>query len=1639
MDAPLRDDPGDIIETIITPFRRFQTMTWDGENIWGTDDGHNLFAIQTERRLVTLFQQLEFSMAAIVFDGRNLIVSCFGWHDNFRIFDLEGNLLNTFDLPIWEVRSMAFDGENHIFMHSWFDDKIHVLSVEDFTEVACFEIPEELVNDEILYIIWVPSHLDGQLWGRGRNGIYQFHIDFSDDWAIEVVSEHDWGFEAQFYTILTHDGQNFIAGSFESRNIFVIEDDIDEYFWLDVNPESGEIAAEDETEITVTLDPSGLFDGDYQANLHVMSNDPTNPDVAVEINLTVEGIPTIDLRWLEGHEENLIDWEEYYRETFRNGEYAVPIRVRNAGSAELEIEEISFDDEAFHTDNQQFTVPMRDERTIEIMFTPEEVGEFQSVMRIRSNDPEAEISSVNLRAESEAEPVILVEPDRLETELVQGEDERLEITIFNEGESRLRWKITKETVEPEEQFLSHRRTARNISYPHLNESKNSPVRDDPGEIIREMEAPYLFVKGLAWDGELMWCVDSYLNHLSALDPESGEIEYLVQLPEECGGIAFDGTNLWIDCYERERGMYIYNLQGRQRDYIERSGGASMTSDQDGHIFMLLAGNVMHVIDTESLELIATINLEDVIHETAINAIEWVSSHYDGQLWCVTRFNRVHQIYVDNDWNACVVRSFQIDQEESTLHLAHDGINLYTANYTDRILTVIDDGVDEVHWINLSLRSGVTVAREQRIGVTIDTDRLLGGNYAAILNIESNDPVTPLIEIPVVINVIGVPRMETDPVAEPARNADELRFRNVIIGTEITENISISNIGSADLVIDRTEFSDGNVLSTDLDDGTVIAPHTRIETTVTFTPDEPGDLQARLDIYTNAENVGEENDPGHIWFNISGEAIIPPVIVTDPENDSDILVNMEINDEPVVRTLVIGNQGEQGAADIEFTITKAEVQEGLFRAVQASSRNGGNINENRPHRDRPGDIISRHRIPHATDGLTWDGQLMWGVSYTRGRLWAYNPETGDFPFDSDYAQLGQPTSITYCENSIWICTSNPFTGLARYDLQGNYLETLEFDGVFSVLTSDKRDFIFTFRIGTGVVRAYSLATREYVAEFEIWDAIGNDEIFNLEWVPEHYDGQLWALSDTRLYQIHVDENWEVELVQDFECNIVNGRAGLAHDGTNLWVGRSADNIYNWIVVDDGVEEQGPLRWLTVEPLEGSIAPGEEIEVQLTFDTEGLEDGVQYRGNLILESNDPENGILLFPVTLNMGSYRLNMHLNEGWNLISINVAPPEEFWEVDEGPDVILMTERLRIDENNHHIRLMKNGVGQFYSPAFNFNNIPYWELTEGYQVSVDEDIDVSWSGEPIPPDSDIPFDVGWNMIAYFPTYELDASAPDFYVLSPIIDHVVIAKNAVGNFMLPAFNFSNMPPWRPTQGYHVRVDEDVVLNYPEQQDEVAFELALADAPVCQKIHWISPTPTGENMSVLVTSVEGLKLNTGDQIAAFNSAGLMVGQGSFCYGKVGLAVWGDDLNTEAIDGLAKDESFELRLWDADLEIELPLQVRKIHMGKALTYETDDILALDVSVKPLIPDDYFIAEPYPNPFNPSTQIVFGLPEDSHVSLKVYDIAGRLVTNLINEEYPAGTHHAIWDADRTPTGLYLIRMESKGYHSVRKAMLVK
>lgn len=89
--------------------------------------------------------------------------------------------------------------------------------------------------------------------------------------------------------------------------------------------------------------------------------------------------------------------------------------------------------------------------------------------------------------------------------------------------------------------------------------------------------------------------------------------------------------------------------------------------------------------------------------------------------------------------------------------------------------------------------------------------------------------------------------------------------------------------------------------------------------------------------------------------------------------------------------------------------------------------------------------------------------------------------------------------------------------------------------------------------------------------------------------------------------------------------------------------------------------------------------------------------------------------------------------------------------------------------------------------------------------------------------------------------------------------------------------------------------------------------------------------------------------------------------------------------------------------------------------------------------LPQTFNLTQNYPNPFNPSTKIEYSIPEESFVQLKVYDILGNEVAQLVNEEQSAGTYRADFTSENLASGIYIAKLQAGSYTKTIKMSLLK
>lgn len=88
---------------------------------------------------------------------------------------------------------------------------------------------------------------------------------------------------------------------------------------------------------------------------------------------------------------------------------------------------------------------------------------------------------------------------------------------------------------------------------------------------------------------------------------------------------------------------------------------------------------------------------------------------------------------------------------------------------------------------------------------------------------------------------------------------------------------------------------------------------------------------------------------------------------------------------------------------------------------------------------------------------------------------------------------------------------------------------------------------------------------------------------------------------------------------------------------------------------------------------------------------------------------------------------------------------------------------------------------------------------------------------------------------------------------------------------------------------------------------------------------------------------------------------------------------------------------------------------------------------------PQSYSLSQNFPNPFNPSTSIIYAVPQRGNVTLRVFDALGREAGTLVNEVQSPGTYKAEWNGEGLSSGLYYYRLTSGTYSETKRMMLVK
>ncbi len=415
---------------------------------------------------------------------------------------------------------------------------------------------------------------------------------------------------------------------------------------------------------------------------------------------------------------------------------------------------------------------------------------------------------------------------------------------------------------------------------------------------------------------------------------------------------------------------------------------------------------------------------------------------------------------------------------------------------------------------------------------------------------------------------------------------------------------------------------------------------------------------------------------------------------------------------------------------------------------------------------------------------------------------------------------------------------------------------------------------------------------------------------------------------------------------------------------------------------------------------------------------------------------------------ISSVTQNINLNSGWNIMSINTLPSNLTM-----PSVFsgLMSNNLLIKMQNESGQAFEylSAIGQW------INNIGSVSSTEGYYIKVNTNCQFSVTGMPVTLPLSVPLSNGWNIMSY--PYQYAQSAMP--LLQNLINNNQLVKvmNESGQAIeyLPVIGWiNNINNFNPGEGYSIKVNQNVNLNYPNQRTN---EITLADMQMTAKrklsqpVHfvknWSGNGYKHHNFYIIANDYLNSMLNNGDEIAVFdgeNCVASVVVNGEETY--YSLIASMREIDSEIANGYTKDHSFTISIYSnqneySNVSFEVVTGETSFSEGSSTAIQINNLLSNDNLLMPKLTE---IKSIYPNPFNPTTTIQYSLNKNDKVEIDIYNIKGQKVKTLISSHQNAGNYQVTWygkdhNEHTVSSGIYFCKLRTSDKLITKKMIMVK
>jgi hypothetical protein len=354
------------------------------------------------------------------------------------------------------------------------------------------------------------------------------------------------------------------------------------------------------------------------------------------------------------------------------------------------------------------------------------------------------------------------------------------------------------------------------------------------------------------------------------------------------------------------------------------------------------------------------------------------------------------------------------------------------------------------------------------------------------------------------------------------------------------------------------------------------------------------------------------------------------------------------------------------------------------------------------------------------------------------------------------------------------------------------------------------------------------------------------------------------------------------------------------------------------------------------------------------------------------------------------------------------------------------------------LSIAKDNNGDVYMTEFDFNGIGDWNFNEGYQYKMNAENVLTIRGSRVIPElNPIAFAEGWNMMAYLRNTPADVSS----VMDVIVDEVVILKNEDGNVYMPEFGFNGIGNFEPGKGYQIKTTAATELSFESNATEYRLEQNEHKTIAHNTKRFARPVNTGSNHTVLILESAWSDFpQQGDEIAAYDSKGNMVGSVALQNGHNAIAIWGDDEYTQEKEGLGTGEIFSLVLYKVVSDEMVSLKIAEFERGSNAFIKDGMTVISGFEQEAVITQEMELFQNVPNPVRSNTEIGFFLPEDTKATITLTNSIGQQVVTITEMDYQRGYHNVKLErAAALSSGMYFYSLTTSSKTITKQLTIIE